>query len=163
VPSTKNPSTRPASIAKAAQRTRSVIEDLQTRLAEVSQHGSVGRLAAAAATQKQEDAEFRDLESQETAEMQESEAELERQLAAYFARASGSKAGAGGRSGNSDILDELRRRVIDGVVERILEEWANDREGAPGRLREEVMERLVQRVLQQVETGSEEKSNTLPF
>ena len=160
MPSTKNPSIRPASIAKAAQRTRSVIEDLQIRLTEVSQHGKVGRLAAIA-PKKQKDSELDELEGRKTAELQESEAELESQLAAYFARADEPKA-AGGRSGHSDVLDELRRRVIDGVVERILDEWASDREEAPGRLREEVMERLVQRVLEQFETGSAETSKTLP-
>jgi len=64
--------------------------------------------------------------------------DLEQQLQAYFERATPT-------SPRSKILDELRSRVIDGVVDRILAEWANP-EQASG-LGPEVMERLIERVL----------------
>jgi hypothetical protein len=136
--STKNqPARLGASIATAAAKTRSAIQDLQAKLAEAS-HGASGAPAA----------------GKDTASV-ESEEELERQLEAYFARASRSpRAGPGGAASRTAILDELRSRVIDGVVDRILEEWASGHSGAGGAagLGDEVMERLIQRVLQQVKT-----------
>ena len=137
--STKNQPARPgASIATAAAKTRSAIQDLQSKLAEAS-HGAAGGPAAA---------------GKDTNRV-ESEDELERQLEAYFARASRSpRAGPGGAASRTAILDELRSRVIDGVVDRILEEWASGHSGTGGAagLGDEVMERLIQRVLQQVKT-----------
>jgi len=157
VPSTKNPSTRPvASIARAAQRTRSVIEDFQTRLTEVSQHAGLARLGAAVATEK-EAGPLQRAAGPGTTEALESEAELERQLAAYFARA-GAPTGpaATGGSDRNKVLEELRARVIDAVVERILADWSSGRLQATSALRSEVMERLIERVLQQFETGAAE-------
>jgi hypothetical protein len=54
----------------------------------------------------------------------ESEDDLERELQAYFER--------------NQVRDELRTRVIESVVDKILSEW-------PG-LRQEVIDRLVERV-----------------
>lgn len=59
--------------------------------------------------------------------------DLERQLQQYFARAAPSQG----------ALADLRNRVVDGVVDRILSEW--DR-GSP--LEAEVLDRLVQRLLE---------------
>ena len=98
----KNPSTRPAaSIATAAQRTQSVIQDLQAKLTEVSQYGGVVGPSTSPEVPKLVAA----------SEELETEADLERQLAAYFAQASGQ---AGVTVG--PVLEELRERVIDGVV-----------------------------------------------
>ncbi len=66
--------------------------------------------------------------------------DLEQQLQAYFERATPT-------SPRSKILDELRSRVIDGVVDRILAEWANPEQ--PAGLGPEVMERLIERVLEE--------------
>ena len=148
MPSTRNPSTRPvASIARAAQRTRSVIEDFQTRLTEVSQHAGVARRATAVAPEKA---------GPDTTEALESEAELERQLAAYFARASAPNGPAtAGAPDRNKVLDELRARVIDAVVERVLADWSSGRLQETSALRREVMERLIERVLRQFETETE--------
>jgi len=155
VPSTKNPSTRSvASIARAAQRTRSVIEDFQTRLTEVSQQGGLARLSAAVATEREAEHSPR-AAGPDAAEALESEAELERQLAAYFAGASAPTGPAAtGASDRNKVLEELRARVIDAVVERILVDWTSGRLQEPSALRDEVMERLIERVLQQFGTGS---------
>lgn len=163
MPSSKNPSSRPVpSIAQAAQRTRSVIEDFQSRLTEVSQHAGLPRLATAVATETEGGAErFRGVAGPGTAEALESEAELERQLAAYFAHA-GAPSGTVAASERDRILDEIRRRVIDGVVERILTDWANGRLGEPSALRDEVLERLIERVLQQFATGSGAQTEARP-
>jgi len=150
VPSTKNPSTRPvANIARAAQRTRSVIEDFQTRLTEVSQHAGLARLGAAVGPN--------------TTEALDSEAELERQLAAYFARASAPTGTSTiGASDRNQVLEELRARVIDAVVERILADWTSGRIQETSVLRDEVMERLIERVLQQFGTGSPVETEARP-
>ena len=147
MPSTKNPSTRPvANIARAAQRTRSVIEDFQTRLTEVSQHAGLARLGAAVGPN--------------TTEALESEAELERQLAAYFARATGPA--STGASDRNKVLEELRAHVVDAVVERILADWTSGRIQETSVLRDEVMERLIERVLQQFGTGSPVETEARP-
>ncbi|MBZ5607007.1 MAG: hypothetical protein LAP38_02020 [Acidobacteriia bacterium] len=141
--SSRTPSTRPSpNISTAAAKTRSVIRDLQTRLTEAGHPGPGVHLAPA--------------------ERQESEEELERQLQAYFARSVGS----GGTSAGSRtrILDELRSRVIDGVVDRILNEWAGSQPDAPAAagLRDEVMERLIERVLQQLRASNGTLQTALP-
>lgn len=154
MPSTKNPSTRPvANIARAAQRTRSVIEDFQTRLTEVSQHAGLARLSAAVATERGPD----------SSAALESEAELERQLAAYFARASAPTGTAvTGASDRNKVLEELRARVIDAVVERILADWTSGEIRETSALRDEVLERLIERVLQQFGTGSPAENEARP-
>jgi len=71
---------------------------------------------------------------------EESVDDLEQQLQAYFNHASPA-------TPRTKILDELRNRVIDGVVDRILAEWASPKPGAG--LGPEVMERLIERVLEE--------------
>lgn len=163
MPSTKNPSTRPvANIARAAQKTRSVIEDFQTRLTEVSQHAGLARLSAAVAPER-EAQHFPRTAGPDTTEGLESEADLERQLAAYFARASAPTGPvATGASDRNKVLEELRARVIDAVVERILADWTSSRLQEPSALRDEVMERLIDRVLQQFGTGSPVETEARP-
>jgi hypothetical protein len=163
VPSTKNPSTRPvASIARAAQRTKSVIEDFQTRLTEVSQHAGLARLGAAVATEKETE-HFPRAAGADTTDASESEAELERQLAAYFARASAPIGSAAtGASDRNKILEELRARVIDAVVERMLADWSSGQPREPSALRDEVLERLIERVLQQFGTGRPAETEARP-
>jgi len=128
-----------SSIATAAEKTRSAIQDLQARLS-ASQHGSAGAGGSAASK----------------AGRLETEEELERELAAYFAQADNleDKGPVRSSASNTPTLDELRRRVIEGVVERILAEWTRDRSDVQvaGVLGNEVMEQLIERVLQQVGT-----------
>jgi hypothetical protein len=154
--SSKNSSTKPpASLANATQKTRSAIQNLQARLTGAT-HFGVSSEPAAGAVLKQGSA----------MERLESEEELERQLEAYFARATRSSGSVAGTSSASrtQILDELRRRVIDGVVERILAEWAGGQSGAPmvAGLGNEVAERLIERVLQQFRTTHGALKNSLP-
>ncbi len=163
MPSSKNSSSRPVpSIARAAQRTRSVIEDFQSRLTEVSQHAGLARLTTAVEPETEGGhSHFRGAAGPETAEALESESELERQLAAYFAHASAPSSTVAA-SERDRILDELRQRVIDGVVERILADWTNGRPGEPSALRDEVLERLIQRVLQQFGSSAQAQTEARP-
>jgi len=139
VPSPRNAPTRPsASIASAAQRARSVIEDLQSKLSEAAEQGA--RPAAGAQSLAAGRVE-------RVADSVESEADLERQLAAYFAHETAQPATSGG------AVEEMRRRVIDGVVDRILRDWSKP--GARSALQEQVLERLIQRVLLQFGSSAE--------
>jgi hypothetical protein len=125
VPSARNPSAKPAAtIINATARTRSVIEDLRARLAaEVPDHSPPQAPAAA----------------------DESVDELERELQAYFDHAAPKST----NPSRDQLLEDLRNRVIDGVVDRILAEWALSPAGAPHclGLGREVMDRLIERVL----------------
>jgi len=160
VPSNRNPSTRPvASIARAAQKTRSVIEDFQTKLNEVSQHSGLARLSAAVTAEKGAGSPG----TSEAGGTPETEAELERQLAAYFERATPSKGtSTAGHADQNTALEDLRQRVIEAVVERILEDWSNGRAVESSELRKEVLERLIERILQQFGTGPAASADTLP-
>jgi hypothetical protein len=86
-------------------------------------------------------------------EEEETEEELERQLQTYFASTIVQTRNAPGVANMSrtQIHDELRSRVVEGVVHRILAEWARREQELPGsaRLGNEIMERLIQRVLEQ--------------
>ena len=125
MPSARQPAAKPAAtIVNATARTRSVIEDLQARLTADAR----GRVSG-----PQPVPEEASLESVD---------DLERQLQAYFEHATPT-------SSRTKILDELRSRVIDGVVDRILAEWANPQHQAGG-LAAEVMERLIERVLDEL-------------
>jgi len=131
VPSTKTPGSRPgAAIATAAERTRSVIEDLQSRLsgAGASRPGLEPR-----------------------ADTSETEDELERQLRAYFASEPEERPPDPPRD-RKLALDDLRRRVVDRVADRILEEWERSHPASWNQMREEVIERLVERVLLELES-----------
>ena len=153
----KSPSAKPAeSLSSAALKTRSAIQNLQAKLAEAS-HTEL------APEEHPEPVEPRDTaggaltpsapENPLNIEKSESEDELERQLKAYFAHASEVTAGDSQSSPRSrtEILDDLRDRVIDAVAERILSEWAGGHEGALGKA---VMNRLVERVLLEVKAKS---------
>lgn len=126
MPSARQPAAKPAAtIVNATARTRSVIEDLQARLTA--------------------DARARIAEPQpiRPAGASESIDDLERQLQSYFERATPT-------SSRTKILDELRSRVIDGAVDRIMAEWANPQQPAGGGLATEVMDRLIERVLEEL-------------
>jgi hypothetical protein len=125
VPSAKHPPAKPAAtIVNATAKTRSVIEDLQARLTGDARAGIPAQPAS------------HDLDQQESVE------DLERQLQAYFEQATPSSS-----TTRSAMLDELRSRVIDGVVDRILNQWAGASPGAG--LSREVMDRLIERVLEE--------------
>jgi hypothetical protein len=87
----------------------------------------------------------------------ETDEDLERQLQAYFARVSPSRRTGANVAGpaRTQILDELRSRVIDGVAERILAEWACPQPGSPSALGRELMERLIERLLEQLRKPAE--------
>jgi hypothetical protein len=143
VPAPKSP--RPeASIASAAAKTRSAIEGLQERLSEDAQ-GSVPQCVAPVPRKTL------DIGPGETDE------DLERQLQSYFARASSSSRGGASvtSSSRTQILDQLRSRVIDGVAERILAEWACPQPGTSPTLGSELMERLIERLLEQLRKPAE--------
>lgn len=62
--------------------------------------------------------------------------QLERQLARYFAE----------KVPQNGPLDDLRTRVIDGIVDRLVQQWEKG-----SALESEVVERLVRRVLERIE------------
>ena len=138
MPSAKNPAARPAAtIINATAKTRSVIEDLQARLAlEVRSHLPPPTVAVLDLVQPSQSLD-----------------DLERELQAYFDQASPkpSNGSASTNPSRSQILDELRNRVIDGVVDRILAEWTKSPSDTPNSLGlgREVMDRLIERVLEE--------------
>jgi len=72
-------------------------------------------------------------EPAEAESVQESSEQLEQQLQQYFARTTPRSAG----------LADLRSRVVDGVVDRILRQWDNGSSLEP-----DVVERLIARVME---------------
>ena len=121
-----------ATIINATAKTRSVIEDLQARLTAEERRPALSK----------------------TPPEEESVDELDRQLQAYFDQAAPKPA----NGSRTQVFDELRNRVIDSVVDRILSEWSDRQAGALGR---EVMDRLVERILNEFrKTGSGEFSGT---
>ena len=141
--SAKNSSAKPgASLQSATAKTRSVIEGLQARL-----NGDAPEHRVSIAT------------TQDVRREQETEEDLERQLQAYFATSTvHGRTIVQPRTGpivsnlsRTQILDELRSRVVEGVVHRILAEWARREEELPGSaaMGNEIMERLIQHVFDQ--------------
>jgi hypothetical protein len=121
-----------ATLADATAKTRSLIEDLQARLASPEKAVEAG-------------------------EQEETEEELERQLKAYFERA----LTAPNRAVPA-ILEEMRQRVIDGVVDKIIAEWSEPQQNAVrgGALQREVIERLIDRVVEQLQKAA--RPSTVP-
>jgi hypothetical protein len=149
VPSSKIPASRPVpSIARAAQRTQSVIEDLQSRLTQVSQPGAHPEAAAPTADQP----------NSPRAESSESEDDLERQLLDYFSGHPFSEhpgeSSPDSPARREGLMENLRKRVVDQVADRILAEWDQHGSGGASRLRDEVLERLVERVLRRFQSES---------
>jgi len=139
VPLARQPSAKPAAaIVNATAKTRSVIEDLQARL-------TADARAEVSGPQPVSD----DVPSEESID------DLEMQLQAYFDRVTPVIP-------QIKVQDELRSRVIDGVVERILAEWTNPQPGSSlgAGLGREVMERLIERVLEEFRKVAE-SSETL--
>ena len=138
--SNKGPSSdAAATLASATAKTRSVIEGLQARLNGEAQ--SKAQVTSVPPARKKKN-------SQE----EETEEELERQLQTYFATAVvPGRSAAGGVYSRAQMHDELRSRVVEEVVHRILADWARREQELPGsaRLGNEIMERLIQRVLEQ--------------
>lgn len=134
--SSKTPVSRPGTaIATAAERTRSAIEELQSRLVEVSHQGATAQAGMAPLV-----------------DTSETEDELERQLSAYFSGKE-KEVAPDAHPARKRALEDLRQRVVDRVAERILEEWERSHPAAWNELREEVMERLVDRVLGQLQNA----------
>jgi len=127
VPSAKSSSAKPAAtIITATAKTRSVIEDLQARL-------------TAVVTADPVPAERESID------------DLERELEAYF-RSTAPKPENGSQN---PFFDDLRKRVVDGVVDRILAEWAHSPAGSDHALAREVIDRLIDRVLNEFRKNSQ--------
>lgn len=120
LPSARQSSSKQAAtIVNATAKTRSVIEGLQARLQ------SAADLPEPSSVDSMDD--------------------LERELQAYFHGAAPVAAAVG--TSRNQLLDELKDRVIDGVVDRIIAEWSGSQSSGLGR---EVMDRLIERVLQEL-------------
>jgi hypothetical protein len=117
-----------ANIAEAAEKTGLLIRALQSRLQDWS-----GDRAA-----HPQDETFDETSTEETPE------DLEKQLQEFFERE------AGGGANRQSLLNEIRNRVIDGVVDRIMLEWDHPQRGAATPLESQVIERLIRRVLERL-------------
>lgn len=73
--------------------------------------------------------------------VEESSDQLERELQAYF---STTHPPAEGRS----VLNEIRDRVVEGVVDRIIRAWEEPQGQASGAIGQAVVQRLIERVLE---------------
>jgi hypothetical protein len=80
-----------------------------------------------------------DVPVQADAPVRESPEELDRELQAYF-----SNPPAEGRS----VLNEIRDRVVEGVVDRIIRAWEEPQGLASGVIEQAVVERLIERVIE---------------
>ena len=130
---------RPPSIATATAEACSVIENLQARLS-----GNVPSTTPEIVTS--------------LGEPEETEEELESQLQAYFARANPARnASHPNPPGHTQLLDELRIRVVDGVADQILSEWSSPKSGiSPNKgLGGELIDRLIQRIMEQLRKPAE--------
>jgi len=91
-------------------------------------------------------------------EASESEDELERQLQDYFSdHPFSDHAGEGAPDSptrRERRMEDLRKRVLDRVADRILADWDQHPSGGSRRLRDEVVERLVERVLRRFQSES---------
>jgi len=124
--STRSSSSRPSAIVDATAKTRSVIESLQARL--------VGDNVRPAGWEETID-------------------DLERQLQACFDRAELVVENEPSAA-RTPMLDDLRNRVIERVVDRILAEWSNPKPGeSESALQRQVLDRLVERVLAEFRRG----------
>jgi len=174
MPSAKSAATRPVpTLADATAKTRSLIEDLQARLtgeggtpnsAERPRH-SLGRESAA---RKQADVEenatveqaavAEDAAAKDAGPKGETEEDLERQLQAYFEQVTegGRAAPAVAASTHALEMEDIRARVVDRVVERILDAWSHPERGgtAGAAIRHEVVERLTDRVLEMLQKAA---------
>jgi hypothetical protein len=145
LPSEKSPPVEPlATLASATAKTRSAIEGLQARLNGDAASRSHKQVTSVSASRKRNAIEM---------EVEETEEELEQQLQTYFARASlpTRNVPSVANVSRAHIHEDLRSRVVEGVVHRILADWARHDQELPGsaRLGNEIMERLIQRVLEQ--------------
>lgn len=137
MPQPKNPSSNSGTtIADATAKTRSVIESLQARLAgDASTRAGQGTAV----------------------EQPESVEDLEKQLQAYFehAMSEASHGSEGSPPRRTTLLDEVRSRVVDRVVDRILADWADPDSGsAQSALARQVMDRLAERVLEELQRNA---------
>ena len=141
--STRNPARPGPTLAEATAKTRSLVEGLQARLA--TPGPEAGRPAPKTldviAVSSPED---------------ETEEDLERQLQEYFERTMPAN------TSRTEIPSDLSSRVIEGVVERVLADWANPQRATPvtASLRAEVIERLTERVLDHLQkSGNARKAS----
>jgi hypothetical protein len=72
--------------------------------------------------------------------------DLDRELQAYFA--------AGSDRPTRSVLNEIRDRVIEGVVDRIIQSWDQPRGSRSEAIEEAVVDRLIERVLERARKGS---------
>jgi hypothetical protein len=127
VASRKNAENKPEpDITDAAEKARALIQELQSRLR--AETGTQGR--------DQPD---------------EARENLEKQLEAYFQKSGATRAADPSQAG---VLDDIRGRVIEGVVERILREWERPEKSGVTPLQNAVVERLIDRVLERLGKGS---------
>ena len=134
--STRNPARPVSTLADATAKTRSLVEGLQARLATPSYEADrrAPRTVDVVPVPGNDD---------------ETEEDLERQLQEYFERTMPT-------ASRTQIAGDLHSRVIEGVVERVLADWANPQRATAvtASLRAEVIERLTQRVLEQLQKST---------
>jgi hypothetical protein len=124
-------------LSEATERTTAALEGLRARLSTnprtTDSSASGPRLAAAALTREP------------AAPVQEESVEdLDKQLQEYFAAAAAAP---------TCPSNDLRARVIDGVVEKILRAWEDPRGRVSESFKKAVMERLIERVFEFIAKG----------
>lgn len=153
MPSAKSTVSRPIpTLADATAKTRSLIEDLQARL--TGGEGETDALQPPRRAPQKETVVAKDLGARD-----ETEEDLARQLQSYFERNGESpiSSSPARTATKTYTFDEIRARVIDGAVERILAEWAQPEGGgtAGSLLRKAVIEGLIDRVLEILHKAAE--------
>jgi len=113
-----------SSLTEAAEKAAALLQTLQSRL-----RGEV----PVSAEPEPKPAETQPAETKD---------ELDRQLQEYF-----------GAKEQASVLSDMRERVIEAVVDRILQSWEKPRGDASGALENAVVERLIAVVLERLRTG----------
>ena len=87
-----------------------------------------------------------ELRSRLEARREDGQEELDRELQAYFSAAANPP--------EKSLLNEIRDRVVEGVVDRIMRAWEEPQSQSSGAIEEAVVERLIERVLERLGSDS---------
>jgi hypothetical protein len=81
--------------------------------------------------------------------------DLEKQLQELFGRLNAEGSPTDSVMPADNVMNDIRSRVIEGVVDRIMLEWERPQQGPATQLQAEVIERLISRVIERLSASRE--------